>query len=112
MAFREFGGKETFEQTDVVEKDEEFHASVRDRENILQSIRADIIGAKKTFHSGPYGEKPIIYADWTASGRAIKGIESFVLENVLPFYGIHFYLLPRCALSAFIMQAIPIPQRL
>ena len=36
--------------------------------------RSQIIGIDQTFDS-PYGEKRIIYADWTASGRLYRPIE-------------------------------------
>lgn len=35
---------------------------------------------------GPYGEKPLVYADYVASGRALHQIERFILEEVLPYY--------------------------
>jgi hypothetical protein len=52
----------------------------------VEHIRGDIIGAYHKFE-GPFGAKPCIYADWTASGRALKQIEGFISEEVLPFYG-------------------------
>lgn len=36
--------------------------------------------------SGPFGSKALVYADYVASGRALHQVESFVLEEVLPFY--------------------------
>lgn len=35
---------------------------------------------------GPFGEKPLIYADYVASGRALRQIEGFVMDEVLPWY--------------------------
>lgn len=35
---------------------------------------------------GPFGRKPLVYADYVASGRALMQVERFVLEQVLPFY--------------------------
>ncbi|KAB8124322.1 aminotransferase class V-fold PLP-dependent enzyme [Komagataeibacter medellinensis] len=35
---------------------------------------------------GPFGVKPLVYADYVASGRALKQIEDFVLARVLPYY--------------------------
>ena len=36
--------------------------------------------------SGPFGEKPLVYADYVASGRALLQVEDFVLKQVLPYY--------------------------
>lgn len=52
----------------------------------VEHIRNDIVGKYHKFE-GPYGPKPCIYADWTASGRALKQVENFVAAEVLPFYG-------------------------
>lgn len=45
-----------------------------------------VIGNKQSFQS-PYGEKPIIYADWTASGRLYQPIEKLMGETIAPFVG-------------------------
>ncbi|TQS70014.1 aminotransferase class V-fold PLP-dependent enzyme [Rhodobacteraceae bacterium] len=34
----------------------------------------------------PFGTKPLIYADYTASGRALVAVERFISETVLPVY--------------------------
>lgn len=52
----------------------------------VQALRHDIIGAYSKFTT-PFGDKPIIYADWTASGRCLSSVESYMRETVLPFYG-------------------------
>ena len=49
-------------------------------------LRDSIIGSYDKF-SGPFGDRPIIYADWTASGRCIRGIENYMSDTVLPLYG-------------------------
>ena len=36
--------------------------------------------------STPFGEKPLIYSDYTASGRSLTFIEDYITENILPFY--------------------------
>jgi len=51
----------------------------------LAHIRRDVIGAGAKF-DGPFGQKAMIYADWTASGRALASIEDYVREEVLPLY--------------------------
>ena len=53
--------------------------------DILERLRDGLIG-KGTLVPGPFGPKPMIYCDYTASGRALRQIEEFVMEEVLPFY--------------------------
>ena len=36
--------------------------------------------------SGPFGPKPVVYADYTASGRALSFIEDYIAAQVLPLY--------------------------
>lgn len=48
-------------------------------------LRAGVIGEGATF-DGPFGPREIVYADYVASGRALRQIEDFVLERVLPYY--------------------------
>src|SRR5215467_3303649 len=55
-------------------------------ENFFYSFRKNIIGSRKFFQS-PFGEKQIIYADWTASGRAYQPIETFIQKEIMPFVG-------------------------
>ena len=40
----------------------------------------------QTFDS-PFGKKKIIYADWTASGRAYRPIEDKLSQDIMPFIG-------------------------
>jgi selenocysteine lyase/cysteine desulfurase len=47
-------------------------------------FRADIIGADATITS-PCGERPLIYADWTASGRLYRPIEHRLADDIGPF---------------------------
>lgn len=52
----------------------------------FSSFRKNIIGHHQVFKS-PFGKKEIIYADWTASGRAYQPIEEFIQKEILPFAG-------------------------
>ena len=52
----------------------------------LDSLSKDIVGQYQSFIT-PYGTRPQIYADWTASGRAVGKIENYVQSEILPFYG-------------------------
>ncbi len=47
-------------------------------------FREQIIGIDTTFTS-PYGEKPIVYADWLASGRLYRPIEDQISNVFGPF---------------------------
>jgi selenocysteine lyase/cysteine desulfurase len=53
-------------------------------EEYFQKFRFQVIGNHQEFDS-PYGKKPIIYADWTASGRLFRPIEQRVSEVFGPF---------------------------
>jgi selenocysteine lyase/cysteine desulfurase len=53
-------------------------------EKYFSSFRRNIIGNDQYFHS-PFGNKPIIYADWTASGRAYRPIEECLQKEIMPF---------------------------
>ncbi len=50
----------------------------------FQQFRKHIVGINQTFES-PYGEKKIIYTDWTASGRLYRPIEEKLLNEFGPF---------------------------
>jgi selenocysteine lyase/cysteine desulfurase len=52
---------------------------------VLTTLAEDLIGKDATVE-GPYGPKPLIYADYVASGRALMQVERFVLDKVLPYY--------------------------
>ncbi len=53
-------------------------------ETYFQQFRKHIVGIGQTFKS-PYGEKEIIYTDWTASGRLYRPIEEKMLNDFGPF---------------------------
>lgn len=52
---------------------------------LLESIRQSIIGESEVI-STAFGDKPLVYADYTASGRSLAMIEDFIRDKVLPFY--------------------------
>ena len=47
--------------------------------DLVGCLRAGLIGEGASI-SGPLGEREMIYADYVASGRALRQIEDFVLE--------------------------------
>lgn len=54
-------------------------------EDRIERLRAGLIGDGLTI-DGPLGPHPMIYADYIASGRALRQVEERILERVLPFY--------------------------
>jgi selenocysteine lyase/cysteine desulfurase len=51
----------------------------------IAAFRAGLIGSKAKV-DGPFGLKNLVYADYVASGRALKQVEDFIMEEVLPYY--------------------------
>ena len=54
-------------------------------ENTLADVRAGLIGEGMMI-PGANGPVPLVYADYVASGRALRQVEDFIAEKVLPFY--------------------------
>lgn len=54
-------------------------------EAMLSWIRESVIGDDQVL-AGPFGDRPVIYADYTASGRSLSFVEDFIREAVLPLY--------------------------
>ena len=52
---------------------------------ILARIRDSVIGDDQVMQ-GPFGERRVTYADYTASGRALSFVEGFIRDEVLPRY--------------------------
>ena len=64
--------------------------------NAIAAIREDLVGGAQSGHPDARGFikspvdqrlREILYADYTASGRALGSIEKFVQEKILPWYG-------------------------
>jgi len=52
---------------------------------LIKKIRESVIGDRQGIETC-FGLKPLVYADYTASGRALTFIENFISTKVLPFY--------------------------
>lgn len=63
---------------------DEFRATLTAGDAVA-GLRAGLIGDDVVI-DGPFGPVPMIYADYVASGRALRQVEEFVLTRVLPYY--------------------------
>lgn len=63
---------------------QQFQDSLRTGD-VAAALAQGLVG-KDAFIDGPFGPKPLVYADYVASGRALMQVERFVLEEVLPYY--------------------------
>ena len=54
-------------------------------EQLIDTLRQQVIGQDTTLQT-PFGERPLIYCDHTASGRSLHSIEELITREVLPHY--------------------------
>ncbi|MEM1112207.1 MAG: aminotransferase class V-fold PLP-dependent enzyme [Pseudomonadota bacterium] len=52
---------------------------------LIERIREAVIGERQGVET-PFGRKPLVYADYTASGRSLSFIEDYIRDHVLPYY--------------------------
>lgn len=53
---------------------------------LIDQIRDSVIGERRII-PGPFGPRPLVYADFIASGRSLDMIEGAIRDKVLPTYG-------------------------
>lgn len=56
------------------------------KEKLMEYLQQQIIGEGVPF-PGPFGERQMVYCDYTASGKSLQFIEDYIQQQVLPFYG-------------------------
>ncbi|XP_078577246.1 uncharacterized protein LOC144862548 isoform X2 [Branchiostoma floridae x Branchiostoma japonicum] len=54
--------------------------------DLMKFVDDNVIGKDRVI-IGPYGPRQVTYCDYVASGRALKFIEYYIQEEVLPLYG-------------------------
>jgi selenocysteine lyase/cysteine desulfurase len=52
---------------------------------LINYVRRSIIGDRQSIQT-PFGDKPLVYADYVASGRSLTFIEDYIRDHVLPYY--------------------------
>ena len=62
-----------------------FEQDLRSTSDPHASIKNGVIGGDIEI-DGPLGPKRMVYADYVASGRALRQVEDFVMTEVLPYY--------------------------
>lgn len=60
-------------------------AQIHGSHDIAQWINTNEIGSLVHIMT-PFGAKPLVYADYTASGRSLSALESLLQEQVMPYY--------------------------
>ncbi|KAL7643277.1 UNVERIFIED_CONTAM: hypothetical protein RMT77_006568 [Armadillidium vulgare] len=60
--------------------------NLEETERLFSYVNENIIGNQRGF-SSPFGYKKVTYCDYIASGRSLKFIEEYILDQVLPQYG-------------------------
>lgn len=53
--------------------------------DLIQKIRDNLIGERQAIKT-PFGLKPLVYMDYTASGRNLGFVEDFIRDKVMPNY--------------------------
>ncbi|MAT55438.1 MAG: selenocysteine lyase [Saprospirales bacterium] len=70
----------------MVQETQQVSPSASNLESWFEPFRENTIGYHQRFIT-PFGEKRIVYADWTASGRLYQPIEDLLHKEIGPFVG-------------------------
>ena len=62
-----------------------FEAKLRAEPDPVAALKNGLIG-KDIEIDGPFGTRKLVYADYVASGRALRQVEEFIAGQVLPYY--------------------------
>ncbi|GLE09586.1 hypothetical protein PINS_up021314 [Pythium insidiosum] len=54
--------------------------------DLIATIAQNVVGRHELFDS-PFGDKALVYADFTASGKSLRCIEDYMQREVMPLYG-------------------------
>lgn len=54
-------------------------------QQLIDFINRSVIGERQQIETS-FGVKPLVYADYTASGRSLDFIEDFIQQRVMPYY--------------------------
>ncbi|XP_002119654.2 uncharacterized protein LOC100175538 [Ciona intestinalis] len=88
--YRKAPGKRIFlsqhEEDENRVKDSAHKLKTDESKSLLEFIHKDIIG-NGVAYDGPFGKRKLVYCDYIATGRAVESIETYIKENVLPWYG-------------------------
>lgn len=76
---RQFG--ERVPERDFVGKNEQ-----NDADKMLQWVQKNEIGKDEIIET-PFGKRQLLYCDYSASARAFRPIEDYLISEVLPLYG-------------------------
>ena len=52
----------------------------------MDAVRRGVVGDYEPFTS-PFGERRVVYSDWSASGRSLRFVEDYIRDTILPWYG-------------------------
>ncbi len=63
---------------------EDFRKSITGGD-VVSRLRAGLVGEGMSIPT-PFGQKKLTYADYTASGRALRQVEEYIAEQILPYY--------------------------
>ena len=59
----------------------------QNKDKLIEYIHDNIIGNHSEYLiKTVYGDKPLVYSDYTASGKSLRFIEEYVQSEILPMY--------------------------